>query len=436
MKKRLSIIIVATVVLSVLVAACAPAPTPTPVPTTPTPAPPKVLKIGVLGPFTGPAARVGEEFKAALTMAFEDVNWTIGPYKIELVWIDSESDPEKGARAYEEAVLRDKIVAGIDNWHSSVAVSCMEIAAKHKIPHFFGNAATKVINDKYETDPEKYSYWMGKTWPAAYKLSMGYVEALEEAIEKGIWTPDKKTAAIYGEDTDWGRDFGGAIKEDLKKAGWEVVAEEYFAMEEVEFYPLLKKFKDLDVRLVAGTTTTAPLTSAFIKQSREVGLKAFLIADGLSYIGEWYKLTGEASDYVLDMLPAWTTDEGKVFAKEFEERWGFKPSPSAAGHSYDFGHFFIKLAKRALEKYGEINSETLYKIGQEELWAGKLTFAREDGAIVHECYKYTPETIPDPIVGVSYYMFPVKQYFGGKGKIIWPEKWKEADLKVPPWMKE
>jgi hypothetical protein len=31
----------------------------------------KVLKIGVLGPFTGPSAKTGEEFKGAVTMAFE-----------------------------------------------------------------------------------------------------------------------------------------------------------------------------------------------------------------------------------------------------------------------------------------------------------------------------------------------------------------------------
>ena len=30
-----------------------------------------VIKIGVIGPFTGPAARVGEEFKGATQMAFE-----------------------------------------------------------------------------------------------------------------------------------------------------------------------------------------------------------------------------------------------------------------------------------------------------------------------------------------------------------------------------
>ena len=51
-------------------------------------APTEVFKLGILGPFSGPAARTGEEFKGAATMAFDAVNWQIGHYKIEPVWID------------------------------------------------------------------------------------------------------------------------------------------------------------------------------------------------------------------------------------------------------------------------------------------------------------------------------------------------------------
>src|ERR1044072_4150477 len=45
------------------------------------------FRLGVLGPFTGPAARTGQEFRNAVTMAFEDIDYRIGKYKVELVWI-------------------------------------------------------------------------------------------------------------------------------------------------------------------------------------------------------------------------------------------------------------------------------------------------------------------------------------------------------------
>jgi branched-chain amino acid transport system substrate-binding protein len=411
---------------------CAPAPTPTPTPKpvapTPTPPPPEVLKVGVMAPYTGPAARTGEEFKNAITMAFDAIDYKIGNYKVELVWIDSESDPEKATRAYEEAVIRDKIQAGLANWHSSVSVACMEVAAKHKIPHFFAFGATNVVNEKYESDPEKYSYWMGKWWPVPEKLSTGYVIALEEATEAGRWAPEKK-AAVVNEDTDWGRSFGEAIRGQLEEAGWEVLAEEYIAIEETEFYPLLTKLKDLDVDLVAGAICFPAAFSSFIKQARDIGLESMFVVDGIGYgVGEWYELAGDASDYVLDMQTKFATDEAKAFAEEFEKKWGIKPAPSSAGLAYDAANFFIKVCQATLEEYGELTSETLYKFGREKVYTGEFTYT--DGILMEE-YKYTPETFPDAVVGKGYYIFPIVQYFGGEAHIVWPFEWKEIDLEIP-----
>ena len=184
----------------------------------------EIFKLGILGPFSGPSARTGEEFKASATMALEAIGSQIGKYKIEPVWIDSQSDPAKASQAYEQAAVQDEIQAGVLNWHSSVAVSTMEMAAKYKIPHFFGFGATEVVNETYASDPEKYGYWTCKGWPTPKKLSISYVQALEDAIDRGVWTPEEKTVAIWGEDTDWGRSFGGAIKGQLEDAGWKVVA--------------------------------------------------------------------------------------------------------------------------------------------------------------------------------------------------------------------
>ncbi len=388
-----------------------------------------VFKLGVQGPFSGPAAQTGDEFKGSVNMAFDAINWQIGKYKIEPVWIDCQSDPAKGAQAYEQAVVQDGIQAGILNWHSSVAVSCMEITAKHKIPHFFGFGATEVVNETFASDPEKYGYWMFKGWPAPRKLSISYVQGLEDAIAAGQWSPEAKTVAIYGEDSDWGRSFGNAIKGQLEEVGWTVVAEEFFPLEQTEFYPLLNKFKDLNPALIAGTSTAAPTMSAFIKQADEVGLKSLIIADGLGWFGDWYDLTGSSSNYVLDQIPGFATDEGKAFAAEFEKRWGFPPSPSAAGLAYDGSRFFIALAQAIVDSGQELNSETIYNFVKDNIWTGEWTYT--DGIIMSE-YKTTAEDVPDPVVGKGYYIFPVLQYFDGEGKVVYPPDWAVQQLQAKP----
>jgi branched-chain amino acid transport system substrate-binding protein len=389
----------------------------------------EVFKLGILGPFSGPAARTGEEFKGAATMAFDNIDWQIGHYKIEPVWIDSQSDPAKSAQAYEQAVVQDGIKAGILNWHSSVAVSCMEITAKHKVPHFYGFGATEVVNEKFASDPEKFGYWMIKGWPSPYKLTLAYVQMLEDAIAAGTYKPENKSVAIYGEDTDLGRSFGNGIKEQMLERGWTVVAEEYFPIDQTEFYPLLNKLKELNPAVLAGTSTAPPSLSAFIKQADEVGLKSLIIADGLGWVGEWYDLTGSSSNYVLDQIPAFATDESKQYAQDFQARWGIEPSPSAAGLAYDGSNFFITMAQEIYAKEGKLTSENIYQFVKDNIWTGKWTYT--DGIVMDE-YQYMPDTIPDMVIGKGKYMFPVRQYMDGQGNIIYPPDVAEAELQAKP----
>jgi len=388
-----------------------------------------IFKLGVLGPFTGPSVSTGAEFKGAVTMGLDAIDWQIGDYAVEVVWIDSQSDPETAAEAYEQAILVKGIQAAILNWHSSVAVECMDLAAEYEIPHIFPYGASEAVNEKFLSDPDYYGYWMNKGWPTPAKLTTAYVQAIEDAIDEGRWTPDEKTLAICAENTDWGRSFGQAIKEQFEAEGWTIVAEEYSPLQEVNFLPTLNKFDARDVALVTATSTSLPQFAAFINQADEIGLESMIIADGLGWAGEWYRMTGEASDYVVDQIPGWATSEGRTFVDTFEERWGVAPSPSAAGLAYDGTTMFIEMAQHALEEHGELSSESIYTWGKEHLQTGEWSFT--DG-IVMESYTYTPETLPDPVVGEGYYVFPVRQYVGGEGKIVFPPEWAEAKLSPRP----
>jgi branched-chain amino acid transport system substrate-binding protein len=388
----------------------------------------QVLKVGILGPFTGPSAKTGEEFKGSVNMALEKIGGKIGDYKIEPVWIDSQSDPAKATSAYAEAAERKGIQAGVLNWHSSVAVAAMDVAAQYKVPHLFGFGATEVVNEKWQKDPEKYSFWGGKGWPVPGKLMTGYAEAVSNAMEEGLFKPEAKNFAIACEDTDWGRSAGNALAEELKKRGWTVAASDFFPITQTDFYPLLSKYKKMKVSLIFSTSTAAPVSAAFIKQTGEVGLKSLIISDGLGWSGEWYKLSGAASDGVLDMIPQLTTQAAKDWAATFEKKVGMKPSPSAGGLSYDGMNFFLKILNRTLEKYGKLDKETIHKVMVEEVNTGKLTYSKDDGAIIMNEYRYNGDTMPDPVVARDGYFFPVLQYKGGKGDIIFPPDWADRKL--------
>jgi len=388
----------------------------------------KVLTVGVMAPFTGPSAKTGDEFKSVSTMAFDNINNQIGDYKIELIWIDSQSDPAKAASAYAEAVERKGMEVGILNWHSSVAISVMDVAAQYKVPHIFAFGAAPIINEKYNSDPEKYRYWCGKGWPVPAKLTLGYTECLQNAIDKGLWKPEKKVAAIYGEDTDWGRSQGEALTEEFKKIGWEVISQDYFPPTQTDFYPLLSKWRKAGVAAIAGTSTSAPAITALVKQADEVGLGAMIIADGLGWVGDWYKLTGKSSNYVLDMIPTLTTPEAKKWAEMIEQKYGYKPSPSASGLAYDWANFAIKILQRAYEKHNELNRTTILDVFQTEVAPGKLTYSKADGALIMNEYRFSESSMPDAVVARDGFYFPVIQYVDGKGHIVYPDDWKDKDF--------
>ena len=390
----------------------------------------KVFKVGVLGPFTGAQAKVGAEFKGSVNLALEEIDYKIGDYRVEPVWIDSQMDPAKAVGAYEEAIEGKNIVAGVLNWQSSVAVAVMDVVAKHKVPHIFGFGATGLVNEKFNSDREKYEYWSCKGWPVPSKLMKGYVNCIEDSIKRGDWKPAKKVAAIYGEDTDWGRNAGGALKNLFKDAGWEVISEDYFPVNQSDFYPLLGKYRSKGVTLLAGTCNY-PAMGALIKQSREVGIDAAIIADGLGWVGNWYDMSGESANNVIDMIPLLVTPEAKAWAKKVESQFGYKPSPSSGGLSYDGVRFFIKIAKRTLEKHGELTRESIFEVIKSEVNTGKLTYTKADGAIIMNSYTYTSESAPDPLLGKEGYFFPVIQYMSGKGHVVYPEDVKERNF-IPP----
>lgn len=393
----------------------------------------KTLNIAWIGPVTGSASRSGEELYNGAMMQFEKVNYQIGDYKLNVFKVDSESNAEKAALAYEECILSNKIDVGLNTWHSWVSASCIEVAAKYEIPQLLTFGASQDVIDKVKDDNDYYKYWAGKTWPQPEHLVTGYVEAIDQAIRNGTFSPASKTLGIYGVDEDWGRTFAKAGKEGFEANGWTCAVEEYFALGTTDYYAVLNKMKDAGCTLICGTMSDVNAATAFIKQADEVGLDALVICDGLGWLSEWYELTGASSDYVIDMIPQYATESGQAFVKDYTEKFGYEPGPSTAGLAYDTAGFFLKVLQTTYDEYGELTSETIMKCWEEKVRTGELTYTMaEDDAIMMPAWDYSdPDMYPDPIVDGDHYCFPVVQYFDGKAVPVYPDSMAAQELKVP-----
>ncbi len=377
----------------------------------------QTINIGLEGPFTGDAAAAGQELKNATQMAFDAINWQVGSYKLNPVWIDDGTDPAKGTAAYEQAAVSQKIQAVFGGWNSSVAVALMDVAAKYQIPSFFSCGAANTVTDKWRSDPTKYGYWVAKCWPDPAKLVVAYEEWLKAGIADGsIKVPDK-TFAVYGEDTDWGRSFGQALGSLLVADGWTKKSEDYFPLSTTDFTSLVSRWNADKDSLIVGTTTSGSVYAALLKALQDSGNKSIVIADGMGQDAQFYKNIGSASDYVIDSTPSWSKTNGQQFIDAYKAKYGVAPSAQAAGLAYDYANFFIKVLQSTLTDQGSLTSATIYKEAQDKLWTGQLTYT--SGAVMSS-YDYSKDSIPNPVVGAGHFIFPVIQWVQGKATVIFP----------------
>jgi len=397
------------------------------------------IKIGLIPPLTGPAARTGKELKDGVLFAYDELKAKGKiPVKIdgvsrdiEFIWIDSKSDPEEAVKAYEDAIVR----GGADvlgwNWHSSVAMALYKISTKYGKVHFGDVGETQYLCAARLKAPEESKYWF-KAWACPPLYGSLFAPALEDSMKAIGYTPRNRICTILVEDTDYGRGMGDALKEALEKYGWTVQYYDVFSLSppETEFSPVILKYKTADASLVYLVATGLPSMNAFLKQSYEAKLKAFKGIFGIGWFSteEWYPAVKEGSDYVLamDSTPV-ITDEQRDWISRFKAKMGYEPSSVVAGF-WGYDHFCMLV--EGLNKAGSLDPEKLKRALLDIEYKG-----------VFMTIKFTETPIPgkahymECIADADHFTFPLLQWKGGKYTVLWPTKYATAKLEVPPELK-
>lgn len=393
------------------------------------------LKLGVMAPFTGPASRTGDAFRKGSEMALEharaagEIPVTIDGEQrdIELIWVDSESSPEKAVKAVTDAVNRQGVQMMVSGWHSSVAMALTDAEAPLGIVHIGNNGESQYICEKINQDPGKYRGWF-KGWASPPIFAGLYGEPLNHFKEQGLWTPANVKAAVVVEDTDFGRGWGDAMQSSLSKAGFEVLPYDVIPLDETEFTPLLTKYKAQQVSVVGMTVTGNVSASNFVKQFQDQQIKALLLGHGLTWFSEWHELTGDASDFVVTMdSPRVIAPYQQEWVDEWKSKYGEEPSLAPGGHSYDY----LRMAIKVLNTAGTLDFETLVKTAREMTHQGVwhfYDFAEEAGENA---------LCPGEVKVGGFeegFFFPMVQLMNGEAKIIWPLEHAQAEFQQPPWI--
>jgi branched-chain amino acid transport system substrate-binding protein len=393
------------------------------------------LKLGSMGPFTGPASRTGDEFKNGVALALEDARaagelpLVIDGKKrdVEIVFIDSQSSPEKAVKAVTDAVSRQGVEFIVNGWHSSVAMAAIDAESPMNIVHIGHLGESQYVSEKINKDPSKYRGWF-KGWPAPPVLAGLYGPPLQHFIKEGLWKPANMKAAILVEDTDFGRGWGDAAIASLSEAGFEVLPYDVTALDETEFSPLLIRYKAQKVSLVGLTSTGNVSVSNFVKQFRAQGLKALMIAHGLGWFSEWYELTGDASDFAVAIdSPHVIASSQQEWVDRYKAKFGMEPGIAASGITYDY----MRMALKILNKAGTLDFEKLVQTVRATPHTGVWNY-----------YKFSTEPGPNALAPnevmtgafMEGFFFPMVQFMKGKANVIWPLEHAKAQFQAPPWV--
>jgi branched-chain amino acid transport system substrate-binding protein len=119
---------------------------------------PEPLRIGLIGPFTGPSADFGLPMHNGVRLAVEEIN-AVGGYlgrPLELVVKDDTAKPDVGRKLSEELVA-DKVLATIGFCNTGVAQVSLEVFQNAKVPLLIPCATGTPLTAQYP-GPESYIF--------------------------------------------------------------------------------------------------------------------------------------------------------------------------------------------------------------------------------------------------------------------------------------
>jgi len=309
-----------------------------------------VVKIGSIIPLSGPSASVGLQAKQAREMAVEEINAaggvkSLGGAKLEMVYADSESKPEKGVAEAERLINSEKVNVLTGCWNSGVTYPVTAVAERYGMPFVVPVAvADKITEQGFKTVfriAAKDSWWTRDQF------------AFLKDMEAEFKSPIKKVAFVY-ENGDWGTGFAAQWKELAKKAGYEVVLDEPYPSTATDLSPVVQKIKRArpDVLMLVSNAADAILLTNTIAEYK-IKLKAIIASGGGHADPSFLKATAKNSAQIFDIVE-WETDVNKPGAKEANEKYKAKYGQNFTGEAVD-AYLATYVIKDALERAASLD---------------------------------------------------------------------------------
>lgn len=225
----------------------------------------KPLKVGLMLPYSGTFAQLGENITHAVEMLIAEKGGKLGGRDIQLIKLDDESKPEKGQENAERLVKRDNVDVLIGTVHSGVQMAIHKVVSESGTLCIVPNAgAVAVTRNLCAKNVFRMSF---SNWQPAYGMGLALGK---RGVKKAAWITWDYAA---------GAESGAGFKEGLEKAGGQVVQTLTLKFPETNFQPLLAQIPSLGVDAV-GAFFAGGGAIQFVKEYAAAGIKVPLSGSG------------------------------------------------------------------------------------------------------------------------------------------------------------
>jgi branched-chain amino acid transport system substrate-binding protein len=328
MKKVILCMFSVILVGALLIGCAAPAPTTTPKPsTTPAPAPAaKVIKIGHIRSITGPTAITNAAMVKGVDLAFELAKYEVAGSKIEVILEDDAIKPELAIDKARKLVEQDKVALIIGPTLAPIQIA---------VATYMSKAPAPVPNVNTNTSP--YGIIAQKL---GWTLQVGGTNTQTPSCN-GNYAYSKlglKKLTLIGEDSGAGHDYVGNFVTAFKKAGGEIIQEQWVPQNTADYAPYFAAAKPSD-----GVTawTSGNDSVKFLNQYYDFGMwdKMPLVPAYQGAIIEGFimaQLSPKAADACLGMTmslnytPLFDNPVNKTFVDAFKAKYNEIPDTASA----------------------------------------------------------------------------------------------------------
>ena len=223
------------------------------------------LKIGLMLPYSGTFAKLGENITFAIEQLVAEKGGKLGGRDVQFIKLDDESKPEKGPENAERLVKRDAVDVLIGTVHSGVQMGIHKVVRESGTLCIVPNAgAGAVTREQCAKNVFRTSF---TNWQPAHGMGLALGK---RGVKKAAWITWDYAA---------GAESGQGFKDGLEKHGGEVVKVLTLKFPETNFQPLLAQIPDLGVEVI-GSFFAGGGAVQFVKEYKAAGIKVPLCGSG------------------------------------------------------------------------------------------------------------------------------------------------------------